>query len=211
MTTLDNWLKQAVRGLSRDSAETVRREIEEHYEAAREAAVRDGVDLERAEFAAVQALGDPCEANRQYRKVLLTKSEAAVLRNSNAESRMICANGWAKWVLLSAPGTLLLLSVMFLGMHQYSLARGLVVFGSLMAIFFMPPFMPIYTVSRGRVYRAIKWLVMLGGLVVLFGVDGRNSSWLVPCCYFPLFYTEWKRMVIRRKLPISRWPKQLYL
>lgn len=211
MTTLDSWLKQAVRGLSRDSAETVWREIEEHYEAAREAAVASGVGAQQADEMAVQALGDPCVANRQYRKVLLTKSEAAVLRNSNAESRMICANKWAKWMMLSAPGTLLLLSVMFLAMHQNSLARGLLVLGALMAIFFMPPFMPIYTVSRGRIYRAIKWTVMLGGIVVLFGVDSRNGLWLISCCFFPMFYTEWKRMVIRRKLPIGRWPRQLYL
>ena len=211
MTTLDGWLMQAVRGLSRDSAETVRREIKEHFEAAREAAISNGMDPQPAELAAVQALGDPCVANRQYRKVLLTRSEAAVLHNSNAESRMICSNQWTKWMMLSAPGTLLLLSVMFLVMHQYSLARGLLVFGAMMAIFFMPPFMPIYTVSRGRVYRAIKWTVMLSSIVLLFGVDSRNGLWLISCCFFPILYTEWKRMVIRRKLPTSRWPKQLYL
>jgi hypothetical protein len=27
----------------------------------------------------------------------------------------------------------------------------------------------------------------------------------------PGFLTEWKRMMIRRKLPIGQWPKQLYL
>lgn len=211
MTTLDGWLKQAVRGLSKDSAETVQREIEEHYEAAREAALLKGMDPQQAEVLAVQVLGDPCVANRQYRKVLLTKSEAAVLRNSNAESRMICTNGWVKWMLLSAPGTLLLLSAMFLAMHRYSLARGMVVFGELMAIFFVPPFMPIYTVSRGRIYRAIKWAVMLGGIALIFGIDSRNGLWVVSSCFFPIFYTEWKRMLIRRKLPISRWPRQLYL
>lgn len=209
--TLDKWLMQAVRGLSKDSADTVRREIQEHYEAAREAALSSGIDPRAAEVRAMQALGDPCVANRQYRKVLLTKSEASLLRQSNAESRMICSNKWAKWMVLSAPGTLLLLSVIFLAMRQYSLSRGILVVGALMAIFFMPPFMPIYTVSRGRVYRAIKWIVMLGGIVLLFGVDSRNGLWLISCCFFPILYTEWKRMVIRRKLPIGRWPRQLYL
>ena len=99
MATLDSWLNQAVRGLSKASADTVRSEIREHYDAAREAAPSSGIDPQEAALMAMQALGDPCAANRQYRKVLLTSSEAAVLRQSNAESRMICSNGWAKWLL----------------------------------------------------------------------------------------------------------------
>ena len=211
MTTLDGWLKQAVRGLSQESADTVRREIEEHYESAREAALSSGIDLPDAEVMAVQALGDPCVANRQYRKVLLTKSEAAVLRNSNAESRMICSNGWAKWMLVSAPGILLLISVVCLAMHMTSLARGVLGLGALMALFFIAPFMPIYSVSRGRIYRVVKWAVMISVVLALFGEDGWNWAWLNACCFYPVLYLEWKRMMIRRKLPISRWPKQLYL
>lgn len=209
--TLDNWLNQAVRRLSWDSADTVRREIQEHFEAARDAAINSGVDPGRADHMAVEALGDPCVANRQYRKVLLTSSEARVLRQSNAESRMICSNKWAKWMLLSAPGTLLLLSAIFLAMHQVNLARGVLVLGALMAISFMAPFLPIYTISRGRIYRAVKWVVLLGGMFVLFGKDGWSWAWLNSCCLYPVLYTEWKRMMIRRKLPIGQWPRQLYL
>ena len=33
----------------------------------------------------------------------------------------------------------------------------------------------------------------------------------MSCCFYPVFYTEWKRIMIRRKLPIGQWPKQLYL
>ena len=211
MATLDRWLNQAVKGLSKDSEDTVRREIQEHYEAAREAALSSDVDAEQADRVAVQALGDPCIANQQYRKVLLTKSEAAVLRNSISESRMICSNGWAKWILLSAPGTLLLISTICLAAHMPSLARGVLVLGALMAIFFIAPFMPLYSVSRGRIYRVIKWAVMIGGVFALFGKDGWNWAWLNACCFYPVLYVEWKRMMIRRKLPISEWPKQLYL
>ena len=124
---------------------------------------------------------------------------------------MICANNWVKWMMLSTPGTLLLLSTIFLAMHQYNLARGMLVFGALMAIFFMPPFLPIYTVSRGRIYRAIKSIVLIGGVLVLFGWDSRIGLWLASCCFFPMFFNEWKRMMIRRKLPIGQWPKQLFL
>ncbi len=211
MTSLDGWLHQAVRGLSKESAETVRREIQEHYDAGRETALNNGIDPQIAEDMAVQALGDPCVANSQYRKVLLTKSEAAVLRSSIAESRVICSNGWAKWLLLSAPGTLLVPSAISLAMHLPSVARGLLALGILMAIFFIAPFMPIYTVSRGRIYRAIKWIVLIGGVFALFGIDSRIGLWLASCCFFPVFFTEWKRMMIRRKLPISKWPKQLFL
>jgi len=211
MTTLDIWLNQAVRGLSKDSADIVRREIHEHYDAAREAALNGGSVPDQADLMAMKALGDPHVANRQYRKVLLTSSEASVLRQSNAESRMICANSWVRWMMLSTPGTLLLCSVIFLAMHQYNVSRGMLVFGALMAIFFMPPFLPIYTISRGRIYRVIKSIVLIGGVLVLFGWDSRIGLWLASCSFFPIFFNEWKRMMIRRKLPIAQWPRQLYL
>lgn len=211
MTTLDGWLKQAVRHLSKDSAETVRREIQEHYNAARETALQDGVDPRQADLMAVQALGDPCIANRQYRKVLLTSSEAAVLRKSNAESRMICSNVWIRCVLLSTQGALLLLSMISFGVHLPSLACGVLALAALMALFFTVPFFPIYTITRGRIYRAMKWLLLVAVLFVFFGKDGRIELWLGSCCFYPVLYTEWKRMMIRRKLPIAQWPKQLYL
>lgn len=211
MATLDSWLNQAVKHLSKDSADLVRREIQEHYDAAREAALNNGIDPQQAELVAVQTLGDPGIANCQYRKVLLTSSEAALLRQSNAESRMICSNKWLKWTVLSTPGTLLLLSAIFLAMYQFDLARGVLVVGALMAILFTAPFLPIYTPNRGLIFRAVKWVIIIGSITVLFGKDGWNWSWLTSCCFLPFFITEWKRMMIRRKLPIGQWPRQLYL
>ncbi|HXS75784.1 MAG TPA: hypothetical protein VN753_06375 [Terracidiphilus sp.] len=211
MATLDGWLNQAVRRLSKDSADTVRREIQEHYDAAREAALQSGNDLQQADDIALQALGDPCAANRQYRKVLLTSSEAKVLRQSNAESRMLCSSGWIRWVLLSAQGALLLLSAASFAMHLPLLASGVLVLGALMAMFFTVPFFPIYTITRGRIYRAVKWALLTVAVFAFFGKDGWNWLWLGSCCFFPVIYMEWKRAMIRRKLPISRWPKQLYL
>jgi hypothetical protein len=183
MTTLDRWLNHAVRRLSKDSADLVRREIQEHDDGAREAALSNGIDQQRPDVMAVQALGDPCVANRQYRKVLLTGSEAAVLRQVDAESRMICSNGWMKWMVLSTPGTLLLLSTIFLAMHQLDLARGVLVVGVLLAVFFTAPFFPIYTPTRGRLFRTIKWVIMIGSITVLFGPDSRIWSWLFSCCF----------------------------
>ena len=211
MTILDSWLNQAVRRLSKDSADQVRREIQEHYDAAREAALNSGIDPQQAELMAVKALGDPRVANRQYRKVLLTSSEAKIFREAKAESQMICSTGWIKWTLLSAPGILLLISAISLAMHLPSLAGGVLVVAALMAIFFIAPFLPIYTPTRGRIFRVIKWGMMFGSVLALFGTDSRNGLWLASCWFFPMFYTEWKRMMIRRKLPIARWPKHLYL
>lgn len=211
MTILDRWLQQATRRLSNDSADLVRREIQDHYDAAREAALNNGIDPQQAELLAVQTLGDPRVANREYRKVLLTKSEAAVLRNSISESRMICSNGWARWVLLSAPGVLTLLSAIALAVHLPSLAIGVLTLAVLMALFFIVPFLPIYTISRGRIYRAVKWVLLIVMVFLFFGKDGRTELWLGSCCFYPVLYTEWKRMMIRRKLPIGKWPKPLYL
>jgi hypothetical protein len=46
---------------------------------------------------------------------------------------------------------------------------------------------------------------------MFFGKDGWNWAWLNSCCLYPVAYIEWKRIMIRRKLPIGQWPKQLYL
>jgi hypothetical protein len=211
MTKLDLWLNQAVRHLSKDSAETVRREIREHFDAELERALNEGADAQQAELIALRALGDPGLANCEYRRVLLTSSEAALLRQSNIEARMICSGSWLKWLVISAPGTLLLLSAIFLAMHNIALARGVLVLGAMMGLLFLTPFLPIYTPARGRAFRFIKWALIVGGVVLLFGREALNWSWLLVSCIFPVFWTEWKRMSIRRKLPIAQWPKQLYL
>lgn len=65
MTPIEQWLADATRGLSAESAAQVRAEIEQHYDSACEA----GDD-------AIAALGNPRAANRAYRKVLLTEREA---------------------------------------------------------------------------------------------------------------------------------------
>jgi hypothetical protein len=65
VTPLEQWLAEATRDLSPESAARVRAEIQEHSDSARES----GED-------AIAALGDPRTANREYRKALLTETEA---------------------------------------------------------------------------------------------------------------------------------------
>jgi hypothetical protein len=68
ITSFEQWLSDATRGLSAESAARVREEIQQHYDSAREAG-GDAADV-------IGALGHPRTANRAYRKVLLTESEA---------------------------------------------------------------------------------------------------------------------------------------
>src|SRR5262252_10650921 len=102
VTILDNWLEQATLGLSKDSAAQVRREIEDHYESAREAAIATGATAEAAERSGLSALGDARTANRQYRRVLLTSSEARLLSDETVEARALrTSSSWFRWPLLA--------------------------------------------------------------------------------------------------------------
>lgn len=211
MTALDSWLKQAMRRLSKDSASRVRTEIREHYESAREAAMSGGATAEDADRLAVTALGDAKAANRQYRKVLLTSAEARMLREGNWEARAICSRPWVKWLLLAMPAAALLAAPAFFLAGDLGLARVLGVAGTALGFLFGAPFLPLYTPSRGRIFRTVKWVVLVGALGLAFGSDALKWSWLLASCLWTVFWIEWKRESIRRKLPVAEWPKQLYL
>jgi hypothetical protein len=204
MTGLDGWLKQATRHLSIDSAAQVRTEIQEHYESALEAVMSGGASAEEADRLAVTALGDAKDANCKYRNVLLTSAEARMLREGNWEARAVCSRPWLKW------GALLLAAALFLA-GAITEAWALLVGGIAMALLFAAPFLPVYTRSRGRVFRCVKWAVLLGTLGLAFGPDVLKWSWLLFSCLWPMVWIESTRISIRRKLPIAEWPKQLYL
>lgn len=210
MTVLDSWLKQATRKLSRDSAAQVRTEIQQHYESARETAIARGASAQDADAAALAALGDAGSANRQYRKVMLTSAEARMLREGNCEARAICSRPLAKWWLLAAPAAALAASaVLFL--NGNALARVLLIGGIAMSFLFAGPFLPIYTPARGRIFRVAKWVVLMVAITLVLRSDTARLSWLLATSLWPMFWIEWTRHSIRRKLPVARWPKQLYL
>ena len=211
MTGLDSWLNQATRRLSKDSAAQVRREIQEHYESAREAAMSGGATTEEAHGAALAALGDGKAANRQYRNVLLTREEARMLREGNWEARAVCSRAWLKWLLLALPLAALMVAAGFFSSGATTLAWKVLVGGIGMGLLFTPPFLPIYTPSRGRVFRIVKWVVMLAMLGLAFGPAAFKMAWLLISCLWPMAWNEWTRISIRRKLPVAQWPKQLYL
>jgi len=80
-----------------------------------------------------------------------------------------------------------------------------------MSIFFAAPFLPIYTPARGRLFRYVKWVVMIGMLGLAFGPSALKMWWLLTSCLWPVVWIEWARISKRRKLPVAEWPKQLYL
>jgi hypothetical protein len=211
VTALDSWLKQATRRLSTDSATQVRTEIQEHYESQREAAMSSGATAEEADRLAVTALGDAKAANCQYRNVLLTSAEARMLREANWEARAVCSSPWLKWLLPAIPVAALSAATAFFLTGAIELARVLLVGGITMGLLFAAPYLPIYTPSRGRVFRSVKCVLLIGTLVLAFGPNALQWSWLLASCLWPLVWIEWTRISIRRKLPVADWPKQLYL
>jgi hypothetical protein len=210
-TELETWLKQATRQLSRDSAAQVRTEIQEHYESAREAAMSGGSTTAQADRSAVTALGNAKTANCQYRRVLLTSVEARMLREGNWEARAVCSRPWLKWMLLAMPVAALMAAIACFLAGAIGMARVLLVGGIPIGLLLTAPFLPLYTPSRGRVFRVVKWVVLIGALGLAFGPDALKWSWLLISCLWLVARIEWTRVSIRRKLPVAEWPKQLYL
>jgi hypothetical protein len=192
----------------------VRAEIQEHYESAREAAISEGATGDEGDRLAVETLGKATTANRQYRKVLLTAAEARVLRDGDWEARVICANSRLKMLLLSIPGAAVLVALVatvLLLTGTTAMARVLLIGGIGVGILLGMPFLPVYTPSRSRICRYVKWAVLCATLLLAFGPDALRWSWLLFSCLWPMMWTDWNRMSIRRKLPVTQWPKHLYL
>lgn len=210
-TTFETWLALATRHLSRDAAAQVRYEIREHYDTTRENAMERGSTSEEAERLALAALGDAKAANRQYRKVMLTAGEARVLREGNWEAGAVCSRSWLKWVLLMTPVATLLAGMDFYFSGAMGVARVLLVGGVALSMLFVAPFLPVYTPARSRIYRVVKWVVLAAILVVAFWPALLQWSWLMLSCLWAMAWVEWTRISIRRKLPVERWPRQLYL
>ncbi len=211
MSGLDSWLRQATRHLAKDSAAQVRMEIQQHYESARDAAVHDGATADEAARSALTALGDAKTANRRYRHVLLTSAEARMLRDGNWEARAVCSRPWLKWLVLAVPEAAVVAAAALFFNGQIAVARDVLIIGLGMSPLFAAPFLPIYTPSRGRVFRRVKLAAMTGAILLIFGPEALKWSWLLFSCLWPLAWTEWTRASIRRKLPVAAWPKQLYL
>lgn len=211
MDRLNSWLRQATRHLAKDSAAQVRTEIQEHYEEARDAAFIDGATADEADRIALRSLGDAKTANRQYRRVLLTSAEVRMLRDGNWEANAFCSRPWLKLVMAAVPLAALAAAAALFFTGRAAIARDVFIAGIGMSPLLAAPLLPIYTPSRGRLFRLVKWVAMTGTLLLVFGPDAFKWSWLLISCLGPLAWTEWTRASIRRKLPTAAWPKHLYL
>jgi hypothetical protein len=221
MTGLDRWLSTATRGLSKNSSAQVRAEIQQHYESVREVALSDGATAYESDQAALKALGNAATANQQYRRVLLTSSEAGMLGEGDRESRAMCPHSLVKWLLAAILVPVALLwaawalclcaAAMQANAGEVSIARVEVAGAVMTGLLFVAPFLPVYTRSRSRMFRGMKWVAMMCTLVLAFGPDTLKYFWLLAACMWPFAWMEWMRNSIRRKLPVSRWPRQLYL
>jgi hypothetical protein len=226
---LDKWLVRATRHLSHDSAAQVRAEIAQHYESAREDAVSAGVSNDEADRTAVAALGDPKSANSQYREVLLTRSEARLLRSSACEAHFFSATPIRKHLLVIIPAVAATFAAAAYAVATITapftipfawhasataafIAQIAIVAAILTAIVLAVPLLPIYTPTRARFYRAAKWLTVIGLSLVLWDrANFREWCWLVLDCFSFISWIEIKRMNLRRKIPSAAWPKHLYL
>jgi hypothetical protein len=212
MTVLDNWLERATRGLSMESYAQVRREIGDHYESAREAAIAAGATAEAAERSALRALGDARTANRQYRRVLLTSYEESLLRDGNIEGRALrTANSWLRWPLLALSIAALAAAAELYKSGEGSLARAALALGIGIMFWLVAPLLPISTPLRARVFRGVKWLVQTSTLLLAFGPGALTNYWMIVLVLGQRSWSEWKRATIRRKLSAQQWPKHLYL
>jgi hypothetical protein len=198
MTELENWLKQATKCLSEDSAGRVRTEIEDHFESARAAG--------QSHAAALEALGDPKAANRAYRRVLLTREEATLLREGNGEAIVVCT--WLPWVPVALLGVIAALYLTGLA----EVARDALILSLGVSPILLSPILPIYTAARSRVFRWVKVLALVSAMALLTWPIPLKLSWLIMTSgLWFFFWTEWTRASIRRKLPVKDWPRQLYI
>jgi uncharacterized membrane protein len=198
MTPFDTWLQRATRSLAPESAARVRAEMEDHYHSALAAGASPN--------AALTALGDPRNANRQYRKIMLTWAEAKYLRAMSNETRALCRRPNLKNALIAAPIVVLAFSSAAYFGHAPFLARVLFALALTLGVTLTVPFFPIYTAQRSSIYRIAKWISMVGALLIAAG-----PQWLVFSGFaFPL-YQEFFNASLRRKLPVAQWPKALYL
>ena len=205
---LENWLTRATRHLSADSAAQVQSEIREHYESGREEALGRGAAPDEADRMALASLGDPRIAGRHYRKVLLTKAEDRLLRETTWEARAISSR--LRW-LFPIPIAALCASIYFLISGQTYLAVMLALGAAGMSLLFARPLLPINTPARARVFRGVRWAWLAAVLLLSTWPDFYKQSWMLFAVAWPIVWVEWTLFSVRRKLAIANWPRPLYI
>lgn len=205
--TLDAWLKRATCRLSAESREQVRSEIQDHFDSAREEALAEGAVPEEAVRAAVESLGNPRAANLAYRKVMLTRAEARMLRESNWEARAICRYRF----LIVVPLVVVAFGIALLAANPGSyLGLVLTVGGAGMCLLFGAPMLSINTPARARVFRGLRWAWYGAIFAIACWPTMLRQTWFIVAVAWPIVWIEMTMASIRRKLPAREWPRQLF-
>jgi hypothetical protein len=205
--TLETWLRQVTCRLSAESSEQVRSEIQDHFDSAREEALAAGVAPDEAVRTALESLGNPRAANLKYRKVMLTRAEAALLRESGWEARAVCRYR----SLIVIPLTMVAAGVALLASRPDSyLGLVLTIGGAGMSLLFGAPMLPINTPTRARVFRILRWVWYVAIFAVACWPTILRQMWFIVAIGWPIMWVEMTMASIRRKLPTSQWPRQLY-
>ncbi len=199
---LQKWLRMAMRGLSDESAASVREEIREHFVSTREEVLAAGTHPEAASRVALAALGDADEANRAYLDVHLSAREARMLAAMEKKQ----GRPSKKFIV----GSLCVSAFAFLyGIDQgdmFSILVGLLWICSLAAYWMLPRRSRI----GGRVARYSMY-PMMGLMSYFFDSDWRLNLWFAVVVIVPCVVMERSRMRLRRKLPIEKWPDGLFM
>lgn len=210
MTALEQWLTRATRCLSAESRTTVRAEIQDHYEAGRDEAISRGASSHQAGTIALRALGDPVRANRLYRRALLTKDEARLLKEGKWEARVVHSSRLVRWTMLALPVSVFLAGLVAFFMNTRPIPAVLVGISLVLSVLLHGPFLPIYTSTRSRIYRICKWIVLIAFFAAMVPM-ARSEAWVLLGSFWLAAWVERIRYSIRRKIPITQWLRHLYL
>lgn len=211
MQNFDGWLERATRGLASESVDRVRMESRQRYESARSAAISRGCDSIAAANIGITALGDPDVANLRYGHALLTATEAHVLRASMQDGKFSNSHSWFRFLLMIVFAAACVGAVKLLAFGWNVPGRLLLAFGIGGGIPLLISLLPVYTLSRGPIFRVVNWAVEIVALMLAFGPGGLAIYWLPALCIFQLIRSETIRRSIRRKLPVVQWPRRLYV
>jgi hypothetical protein len=192
--SLEQWLSLATRKLAPASIEQVRREIGEHYQSALDACTWD-----------LASLGSPRKANREYRKVLLTRSEARFLKNG-----FFLPGSWTWWMSAVVGLLAVLASAASWAVTGHSdLGRLALLIGALLLVQYSGPLLPIKTPARLRTWRIVRSTAFVMAILLLISIwDWAIFAMLTQFCAVWIFQET--AAGIRHKLPMERWPDGLY-
>lgn len=211
--TIESWLDTATCGLAKDGAARVREEMVAHYESARDEALADGAPAEEADRVALAALGSAKAAKRANREVHVTAWESRLLREDEWVGRVMCSRRlWLALPILVICAAVAALSLDFSPQSMVVLVGAL----GMAFIFGAPIVFPITTRARGRAYRLVKWVWLIAVMWLAFSPGRTGDSWASFFATGGLLlwlagWIEWRRILLRRKIPYGEWPRGLYL